>query len=306
MYVKNFWVSQTFAGLGTIGSAVPQDKFFAEKFGTIPLLGESFGMRLFCVARFGKDFSHMRLANRAAVVMVGLGVSLAGVLAAMPLLAATFQFNAPQRGLPGRREGGGTRGDQLQLVALLPRTNLGLTTAAYPRFFWSVPSGIRAKYVEFSLFQGEEQAPNATLIYRTTFEIAGTPGIASLTLPETADLPPLEVGKDYQWSVKIAGDLNNLNDPQRNFRVNGWVQRVTPSPQLSEQLSQASLPDRAALYAQNGFWFDTLDVLAKLRCENPNDRAAIDNWTTLLKSEPVRLDRLASQPLLQSCAAKPE
>jgi hypothetical protein len=246
----------------------------------------------------------MRLANRAAVWMMWLGVSLTGLLMAMPLMAAVFQFNAPKRGLPGRREGGGTRGDQL--VALLPRTNLGLTTAAYPRFFWSVPGGIRARYVEFTLYQGDEQAPSAMLIYKTTFSIAGAPGIASLTLPDDANLPPLEVGKDYQWSVRIARDLNNLNDPQRSFRVSGWVQRVKPSQSLSEQLRQATLRDRAALYAQNGFWFDTLDSLAELRCQSPNDATVTATWTTLLKSESVRLDRLVNQPLLQTCEAQPE
>lgn len=240
--------------------------------------------------------------NRSIRVTAWIGVFLGVFMASLPLAAIAQEFKAPKRGIPGRRLGGGTRnpfacvqGNPSYLTALLPQTNLGLTTSPYPRFFWFLPKN-NATQVEFTLHEGTEETPNRTLIYKTTFAASGTPGIASLTLPSDAGIPPLQVGKDYHWSVTL---ICNPEQPQSSLNVDGWVQRVAVEPGLQNQLARATPRDRVSLYAQNGLWFDTLTTLAELSCARPNNPEVTKSWATVLKS--VKLDAIAGQPLLQSC-----
>jgi hypothetical protein len=211
-------------------------------------------------------------------------------------------FKPPQRGLPGRREGAGTRdaivciqASPPQLTAILPETNLGLTTAAYPRFFWFAPKS-KARFVEFTLSEVNEQREDQMPVYKTIFNITGMPGVASLSLPSNAAIPPLVVGRDYHWSVAL---ICNPNDRTRDIKVDGWVQRVAPDARLTNQLAKATPVDHVSLYASNGLWFDTLMTLADQRCTSPKDAALISSWAALLKS--VQLAAIAEQPLLQQC-----
>lgn len=260
----------------------------------------------------------MRLANRAALITPFLSLGLTLFTASLPLMAMAVEFKPPQRGIPGRREGGGTRdpipctqGTPNRLTALMPQTNLGLTTAAYPRFFWFMPK-TRAKLAEFTLVEVDpklaqakvtdqkwQEALDAALastnpVYKTTFSITGTSGIASLALPSNANIPPLTVGKDYYWSVSLI-----CNSGKSTIKVNGWVQRVTPDANLTAQLLKANPSDRVTLYASNGYWFDTIDTLANLRCLYPKEPSLKTGWSQLLQS--VKLNAIADQPLMQNC-----
>jgi hypothetical protein len=130
-----------------------------------------------------------------------------------------------------------------------------------------------------------------------------TAGIASLELPQNANIPPLEVGKDYQWYVEIVCVPRKVGqsaseDLDRTMLVYGTVQRVALNPALADQLAKATPRDRVQLFAKNGLWFDALSALADLRCDAKNT-AAISAWTSLLRS--VKLDAVAEQPLLQQC-----
>ena len=243
----------------------------------------------------------MRLVNRSAIVSPWLGLLLGLFLCSLPLITLAAEFKPPRRGLPGRREGAGTRDPFVciqgssQLTALLPGTNLGLTTAAYPRFFWFTPK-TKAKFAEFTLSEVDGQMEDHTPVYKTIFNLTGTPGVVSLSLPGTASMPPLMVGKDYHWSVSL---ICKEDDRSKDIRVDGWVQRVSVNAALTNQLATAKPSDRAQIYANNGLWFDAVTTLAEQRCTNTNDRALTASWAELLKS--VQLGGIADQPLMQQC-----
>ncbi len=209
-------------------------------------------------------------------------------------------FQTPNRGMPGRRAGGGTRGDDcIQgsvpfLLALLPRTNLGLTTHAYPSFFWYLPQ-TTAKTAEFQLHKVGADGQSQALLYETSVPIGGGNQIASLTLPQQPDIEPLAVGEDYQWSLAMICDPNNRD---RDLRVEGWVQRIAdhPEPDTSEIVNSY---DRISHYAEQGIWFDALTTLHSLRCEQPQDPALAASWETFLAS--VGLSPVAHQPFSQPC-----
>ncbi|WP_187329526.1 DUF928 domain-containing protein [Halomicronema hongdechloris] len=210
-------------------------------------------------------------------------------------LAWAEPFQPPNRGLPGRREGAATRGCVLgrpsRLVALLPDTNLGLTTEAYPTFFWYMPRS-QARFVEFSLYQANPEG-DRQLIYSSTLSVANEAGIASVSLPQHSGLPALEIGQDYQWSVAI---ICNPNNRRGDLRVDGWVHRITPEDDLAAALATANRSEQVGLYASHGVWFDAVGTLAELQMADPEDPELQARWQELLES--VGLAVIAEQPFL--------
>jgi hypothetical protein len=73
-------------------------------------------------------------------------------------------------------------------------------------------------------------------------------------------------------------------------------------PELSAQLTGASVIEQATLYAANGYWHEALTTLAVARRANPTDAAIATAWRNLLQS--VELGHLSTaQLLLQSSAS---
>jgi Domain of Unknown Function (DUF928) len=220
-----------------------------------------------------------------------------------------IKLKIPKRGLPGRRETGSTRspnncigGNVPILALLLPSTNLGLTTDAYPQFFWHMPKN-KDQMVKFALSQEDEEKQKSTVIYSTIFKPNSEVGITSLTLPRNGKVPPLRINQTYKWSVSLICNLQDTS-PRSVITVYGWVQRVAISKNISNQLNKLNPQDRITFYAAQGIWFNLLLNLADLRACQPFDTALSDTWVSLLKE--VDLQALAQQPILQKCAAKEE
>jgi Domain of Unknown Function (DUF928) len=205
--------------------------------------------------------------------------------------SATAQKFVPKnRGLPGRREGGGTRGacvnSKGNLTAVMPISNSGLTTSSHPTFSWYVPE-TEPTMAEFVLLDRNEQE-----IYQTTFQVTGKAGIMSLTLPNTTTMPTLKADQQYRWKFAIACDNS---DASNDMMTEGWVERVTPSPQLQAKLSGKSPAEQASLYAAEGIWYDAVQILADLRRTQPTLATQV-NWQNLLQS--VELNSLVTEPIL--------
>lgn len=200
---------------------------------------------------------------------------------------------ASEVGAPGNREGGATRGGircsqgEKRLQALIPESNIGLTTAEYPTFFVFVPQ-TNTQSAEFVLLD----ATTEDMVYKTRFALPPTAGIISFSLPSDSNLPPLEIGKKYHWFFSINCDLE---DPSADIFVEGWVQRILPEQVLVNQLKQATPRDRPSLYAEAGIWHETIANLARLRFSRPQDTSLVTDWKELLKS--VGLSHLAEEPI---------
>lgn len=213
----------------------------------------------------------------------------------------------PNIGKPGRREGGGTRSPCLignapptALVPDRPTMAFGTTTAKYPTFLIYVPPIDPGKKAQVIFVLKSEEGED---IYQTSFTITGQGGILNISLPAYANLPPLEVNKSYQWLfdlVCVARNSASLGDIPISS-LNGWIQRIDPSPNLMQQLEQARTPeDKVAVYAQNGIWYEALNTLVELRRANPNDRSLEANWVALLESVGLPKDRIPPEVLVQN------
>ena len=191
-------------------------------------------------------------------------------------------FNPKDRGLPGNREGAAVRGGCLKpstpnLVAFLPANAAGLTLAARPTFYWLMPEvAVPQATLLFRLVAVNSDKQDLETVYETDLPLSAG-GIRSFTLPP--EVPGLMVGQDYRWLVALSC---RPDDPSSKIFVAGWVQRVTPSEPLSQELAQAELKDYPAVYGEAGLWYDALKSLVLLRQREPADPRLQEDWTKLL------------------------
>lgn len=215
-----------------------------------------------------------------------------------------------RRGRPRRRRGAATRGanglEQCSgLIPLIPTMNetcsqsnqgggnssesaLFLTTAKYPTFFFYVPQISQEEELLFEL----EDEENGNILYELTFKPTQTPGIVSVSLPK--DKPPLELNKEYRWS------LSKDSDRPDDYRPEGLIKRDQPNPELIKELNAATKPlDRVRIYAKYGYWEDSLRIIADLRRQNPEDEEINIEWGNLLTTVELE-DNIIDAPLLLS------
>ncbi|MBD2329168.1 DUF928 domain-containing protein [Alkalinema sp. FACHB-956] len=109
------------------------------------------------------------------------------------------------------------------------------------------------------------------------------PGFVALRLPAEKTLA---VGKKYRWMVELY-----CGGPKRvPNAIEGIVERVgVPSQTIETQLKQAKTDlDRLQIYAQNGFWYETVDGLIRLREKMPEDLQIQENWQRLLEEAQIK------------------
>jgi len=206
-------------------------------------------------------------------------------------------FKPPSRGVAPPTAGGATRGESClkgrkQLTSLIPQDRLGLTYSGNPTFHWFVPKS-PARTAKFLLLGNDD----ADVVYETTLALPSEAGIVSFTLPEK--VPPLEVGQQYHWFLVVGC---SQTDQSANPSVEGWVERVSPEPNISSQLEKATPVGRVKIYADNGIWHEAVTALATLRKTSPTDKALLTGWDELLKS--VGLEAIAPEPLLNANLSK--
>ncbi|HHP7246143.1 MAG TPA: DUF928 domain-containing protein [Elainellaceae cyanobacterium] len=232
-------------------------------------------------------YSLFRVISRVAAVSLSATLLICG----LPTAVFAQEYVPPVEGLPGRRQGGGTRGDCLRgdapLVALMPDSNFGQTLDSYPTFYWYVPD-IAAEAAEFVLLDQQDNE-----IYVAEFQLANRAGIISISLPEMAGLPPLELGENYHWYFSLICDRL---DRSGDLFTEGWVRRIE-DPALVQEITGLPERDRATRYAEAGIWHEALDTLAQLRRSQPNMPNAVDGWETLLNS--VGLGNYADEPFVE-------
>jgi Domain of Unknown Function (DUF928) len=205
---------------------------------------------------------------------------------------------------PGRTQGGATRGtceQGKQPLLLLPITSpekVGLTTQAYPTFAWYLPATGPTE-VEFVLQENDRN------VYSSSFQVTGEAKLITVKLPETSNLPPLQVGKTYTWKFVLHCPASNENVAA----TQGQIQRIVPSPSLTQSLSTASPTQRAELFAKEGIWYDATDsfLTARRQADSPQSLAS---WQEFIKSvdwglDPAQLNQVIQAPIAAAATAAP-
>lgn len=184
----------------------------------------------------------------------------------------------PDQGTPvGRLRGGASRSQcssYESLMALVPTTTddrvWGLTTASHPSLWFYLPDEVPPNgSVEFVL---QDQDDN--YIYHTQLPASSVQrGLAQFVVPETAS--PLEFDELYHWTLAVYCDPDK---PSQAVFVSGTMQRVRVNPELQRQLDRATGLEKVELYAANGIWYETFNLLTSLYQESPHESSLRETW----------------------------
>lgn len=233
--------------------------------------------------------------RRSSLLAVRLLLLCGILITSIPMPADAQIFAPPSRGMPGRREGGGTRGcwgtdavnaSQISLTALVPAQNFGYTLDPYPSFFVYVPEAFaeRAVAAEFYLSDAAR-----TVVYHANYQVSDRSGVIRIDLPSHGNLAPLAVGQDYNWSFTL---ICNPEDPSANLVVESWIQRIEPAVVFQAELETTDPQAVPDLLARQGIWYNTLTSLDGLSASS--DRLTqVQRWQTLLNS--VGLSQMSQQ-----------
>lgn len=216
------------------------------------------------------------------------------------------QFEPPPgRGEPENTVMGGSRGYcsatgartwEEQMTLLMPEGNYGLTVSAHPKLFIYIPENITARAL-FVKIKDESDRDH----YQKIVPIKS--GIVNISLPRTA--PPLEIGKKYKvfaaMLCKYDPEQSDL-DPEQPYSLNDpWTQaaieRIAPNLMIGGNQDAITGLERAALYAQQGIWVDTLAILAELRQARPADPIVAREWQRLLTA--AGMETISAQKFAQ-------
>lgn len=220
----------------------------------------------------------------------------------------------PDRSAAGSRGGAASRGCNAAnrtLTALVPsyQQNLtqgnqvvvptvqvwGLTNSERPEFFFFVPYDA-SSIVNIEFVLKNETYKKSQTLYRTYLTPPELAGIISVKLP--SNVTALQTEKMYHWFFKVRVQCSQKQAPTLDY-VDGWVQRISAnSTSLTAQLKQATLEQKATLYAANGIWYDAIMSLVELRQKNIQHQT-LAAWTSLLNS--VGLEEITNQPLINCC-----
>ncbi len=189
-------------------------------------------------------------------------------------------FTPPKNGIPGRREGGGTRGGDCPspVTALIPESTMGRTASGQPAFFLYIPGTLDQKILEFEITDETDKT-----LYKTTFPLSiDRPGIVGIQWSPNSKFITLEANKNYRWYLTIK--CNN-GDASNDILVSGWINPIALSADQKRQLEQTQDPlEQLKVYAQEGLWYETMATLAALRLEKSRDSTIKNQWDELLKS----------------------
>ncbi|MEX0269981.1 DUF928 domain-containing protein [Leptolyngbyaceae cyanobacterium UHCC 1019] len=234
-------------------------------------------------------------------IMASIALVIGSAISISPLVALAQQYTPPRRGIPGRRDGAGTRSPDAcvsgrkPLMALSPIDSFSTTTSQTPTLFWYIPQ-TNAGMGELRITDDHDKD-----IYSALIPLNGGAGVFSHVLPKSV-ATDMETEKDYRWQFALICDSIQ---PSKNPFVEGIVQRVQGNSGLSMALETAfDVRDRASIYAAAGIWQDAIATLAQERCTSPKDPALLTSWNTLLKS--VRLEAFAQEPLSHTCTMMSE
>lgn len=225
----------------------------------------------------------------------------------LPTLGSDLEnaFRSPRTNdpAPENREGGATRGPCIRgdkpLVALVPKSGIGNTSATYPTIFWYMPQltteEAPSPTVEFVLRNANKQEVYSAKypLAKNAQGIVGAPGLMSLNV---ASIYPLQVDQEYSWDITLRCDSKSIDRSQDMF-IEGAIKRVASDPALALRIQRATPQERVALYAKAQLWYETLDAMVDLRRDRPSDPLLADAWNKLLDS--VDLNTIAGEPLFQ-------
>jgi hypothetical protein len=190
-------------------------------------------------------------------------------------LPSHIRYKPPVSGAPAVRGTGGTRGGggNLPTLYVLAPEHEALTTHSQPALFWYQSESTKS---DFELTLIEPKKPRPVGIWKNSDEHSA--GIHSVSLARKKIT--LEPNVSYRWSVALIPDSKSRS---KDIIATGAIRRVEAPAELAAKIAKAPLAERAARYAEAGFWYDALQAISLAIAAEPNNTALHQLRADLLK-----------------------
>jgi Domain of Unknown Function (DUF928) len=188
------------------------------------------------------------------------------------------------------------------LIGLVPDFNVDtapvpLTISERPTIYFLIPKV--DGNVSFTLAEEDIKNDKGRRIYKTTFYLKSKAGIITFKIPD--HVQGLKIGKNYSWVFT----KDSTQEDSRSLNVIGSMRRISPSQNLVDRLKKVSLPiDRAALFAQEGIWYEAVQTLAEALQVTPKKAEIVSEWNELLKS--AKLNRVLPHSFVNTAETSSE
>jgi hypothetical protein len=174
-------------------------------------------------------------------------------------------YKPPSPGKPARSVGGGSRGtiDKIPAVFVVTPDHVAQTVSDQPSLFWYIDRAPAASMrVEFTLLDADGIEP----LVEATLTNPDSAGVHRIRLSDfDVELAP---GSEYEWSVAV------IIDPDKRAKdivATGWIDRVEGSAALTARIESGGGSASAAIYAEEGLWYDSFTALSDLIERDPSD-----------------------------------
>lgn len=187
----------------------------------------------------------------------------------------SLKYTPPKDVATGKRVDGdgGSRGPDIKLpdIYVLAPNGPATTTSEHPSLFWfqagPMPEKvIKTARVEVTLLDPKKPKP----LLKVSSPLAGDKqagaGIHRLSLGKQK--VTLEPGVTYKWTVALVPDPANRS---QDVITSAGIQRVPAAKELEAALKNAAPGDKAAVYAQNGVWYDAVEAITAEIDKAPQD-----------------------------------
>ena len=164
----------------------------------------------------------------------------------------------------------------IPLVAIHHNQGSDFTVSPYPTLWFYVPyASDEISKIKFLLLDERERKT----IYRTSIQLIDKPGIIKITIPSQPKYA-LQENQQYRWRLNLDCESDQTKEP--DLSVDGWIRRISISPQLENQLEVVN-PQSYIAYKEYEIWHDAITNLAELHFADLENEELNDEWINLLE-----------------------
>jgi len=183
-----------------------------------------------------------------------------------PVAGRPLVYKPPRIGKPAQTVGGGSRGssDKVPVLFVVVPDHVGQTLSSQPSLFYfidQVPDP--SIQIEFTLLDEDGEEP----LVAKRLPAPTSAGVHRIRLAD--EDVELKTGTEYEWSIALILDPDQRS---KDIVATGWIDRVEGSGQLLARLESGAYRP-AALYAEEGLWYDALAAVSDEIDRNPDDAA---------------------------------
>lgn len=208
---------------------------------------------------------HTFLKACLLIAAMSLAVSMFGASSSVDeRMPRAPHYRPPDPSAPKVRVDGRARGtdDAILTLTVLAPEHVGLTTKEQPSLYWYQSRAARTRF-EVTIMEPKAIVP----VLETKFEPAGSEGVVRVNLADhNVKLKP---GVEYRWTVAMVPDPDNRS---KDVVASGVIKRIAPPDSLTKRLTDAPETELPFIYADEGFWYDSLEALSNLIDKQPADK----------------------------------